>query len=40
MLLEQMIDKREDLVLIEEYIEKAMTAGVKISNHGDDIHFK
>ena len=35
-----MIDKREDLVEIEEYIGKAMTAGVKIQNHGDDMHFK
>ena len=40
MLLEKMIDKREDNIEIDEYIEKAMTAGVKVQNHGDDMHFK
>ena len=40
MVLEKMIDKREDNLEIEEYIERAMAAGVKIQNHGDNMHFK
>ena len=40
MILEKMIDKREELLMNEESVQTAMTAGIKIRNHGDDKYFK
>lgn len=40
MVLEQMINKRMELMATGEILEKAMTAGVKIRNHGDDTYFR
>ena len=40
MLLEPMIDKREEIMEIQEYVEKALTQGIKIRNHGSDPEFQ
>ena len=35
-----MIEKREENLENEEYIDLARTVGVKVRNHGDQTHFR